>query len=343
MDAEQRLTAALVRDTYQKAMNDGYGFLFDEQIGEMAEQVGATAQQARQVQREILEAYLFEQGNSHCFYRATPRLFEEYERTDRAAAYHQNAVRRWILEQVGELDAKSTSRSTGLIHFTPEDDDDYSPPEQFVAAKVLHYESCLEKFEGQPGSFTVKLGSKGYDTLRDEKLMRRLFPISVTEDEEAQLPIVPDVLRTVITTCEELLTELGWRQVLVELSRGDKEYGDEDWVNAVREYYSATESGLKYALDLEEALGSDDHRALHRLAKEAASQGLIPVNYSALFGFADSIRSPRSHGGGKRAEDVGEVPVGQAEALLMGHQARALLVYLGQRASAAQATRDGGL
>jgi hypothetical protein len=37
----------------------------------------------------------------------------------------------------------------------------------------------------------------------------------------------------------------GWQQALTELQRGDNEYRGRDWVNAVREYYSALESGLK--------------------------------------------------------------------------------------------------
>jgi len=60
------------------------------------------------------------------------------------------------------------------------------------------------------------------------------------------------------------------------------------------------------------------------------------VNYDALFGFTDSIRSPRSHGAAGRAETIGEVEVGQAEALLIGNNARTLLLYLGQRASASE-------
>ena len=155
----------------------------------------------------------------------------------------------------------------------------------------------------------------------------------MTDDEEAQIVVAPDALREIITSCEAILEALGWKTALVELGRGDKEYGDRDWVNAVREYYNALESGLKYALGIEDE-AVEGNRALHKLAGQATRAGLIPVNYAALFGFADTIRSPRSHGGGRRAEEVGEVEVGQAEALLMGNHARTLLLYLGQRASA---------
>jgi len=283
--------------------------------------------------RRVTEAYLFDHPHGQRVYRATPRLYEEYERVDRAAAYRQNRIRRWILEQVGELDANA--KAGGVIRFNPDETDPYPAAEQYIAAKVLAYENCLEMpDDGKPAWFHVKLGSRGYEALRDEKLIRRLFPISVTEDEEAQIPVAPDVLRTVITSCEQLLEELGWKQALVELARGDKEYGDEDWVNAVREYYAATESGLKYALGLEQEMEEDERRPLQRLAGAAAQAGLIPPNYAALYGYLDSIRSPRSHGGGRRAQSVGEIEVGKAEALLLANHARALLIYLGQRASA---------
>jgi HEPN domain-containing protein len=76
---------------------------------------------------------------------------------------------------------------------------------------------------------------------------------------------------------------------------GDREYSDKDWVNAVREYYSALESGLKYAL-AEVGATYDEGAALEKLAGRATEEGLIPPNYQAFFGFADSIRSPRSRG-----------------------------------------------
>lgn len=64
--------------------------------------------------------------------------------------------------------------------------------------------------------------------------------------------------------------------------------------------------------------------ALKKLTSRASELGLIPANYAALFGFTDSIRSPRSHGAALRED---EVEIGPAESLLMGNHARALLVY----------------
>ncbi len=331
MDAEQRLTEAIIKAAYTESVKKGNAYFFDDTIEALAEEVVATPQQTRQVMREMRNDYLlFEQQPR--YYRATERLALVYEETDRAAAYRQNEIRRWILEQVGEIDANA--QSEGLVQFRADDTDPYPRGEQLLAARVLGYTSFLDmREEGHMPFFQVRLGERGYDALRDESILRRELPINVTDDEEAQVVVTPDALREIIISCEQMLGTLGWKQALVELGRGDKAYREENWVEAVREYYAALESGLKYALGIDDETVEESNRALHKLAGRTAKAGLIPVNYQAVFGFADSIRSPRSHGGGRRAERVGEVEVGQAEALLMGNHTRTLLLYLGQRAS----------
>jgi hypothetical protein len=93
------------------------------------------------------------------------------------------------------------------------------------------------------------------------------------------------------------------------------------------QYYSALESGLKYALT-EIGATYDAGAALKRLATRASDEGLIPANYQAFFGFADSIRSPRSHGSGPTPV---QVEVGAHEALLTANYVRTALLYLGGR------------
>jgi len=127
--------------------------------------------------------------------------------------------------------------------------------------------------------------------------------------------------------CEEALEDAGWVSALEELREGDDQFRQRHWVDAVGDYYTSVESGLKYALD---ALGAEygDGVALKALARRAREVGLIPPNYQELFGFLDSIRSPREHG---RGASPTPVEVGAAEALLMGNHARSLLLYLTQR------------
>lgn len=168
----------------------------------------------------------------------------------------------------------------------------------------------------------------GYDLARDEDTLRREIPTDASEDEEAHAPVAKDALAELITSVEELLRRRGWEGALRELARGDHQYEEKHWVDAAGEYYSALESGLKHRLD-EAGVPYGEKAALRDLAREAVQARLIPPNYQQLFGFADSIRSPRRHGAGGRVE---EVVVGPAEALLLGNHVRSLLLYLGHRA-----------
>jgi hypothetical protein len=127
--------------------------------------------------------------------------------------------------------------------------------------------------------------------------------------------------------CEEALAELGWTSALDELREGDDQFRQGHWSDAVGDYYTSVESGLKYSL---EAVGAEygSGAALKMLARRAREVGLIPPNYQETFGFLDSIRSPREHGQGTTPN---RVEVEAAEALLMGNHARSLLLYLAQR------------
>jgi hypothetical protein len=327
VNAETRLARHLAALAYQRALEAGWSHLFDNELAGAAASVGATDQETRQVVRELCEHFLLYE-DSPGFFKATPAMLLYHEQFDRAAAYRQNEIRRHILQETGRLERPEAG---SFVVFRADETDPYPAGELFTAANVLDAQGLISVGDrGLPAHFTTRLTSGGYDALQDDRQLARLLPITGTEDEEAQAPVAPDALNNVITSCEELLEHRGWKQALVELRRADGEYEDGDWVNAVRDYYTALESGLKYALGDEE-VAPDDGRALKRLAGRAADGGLIPVNYQALFGYLDSVRSPRSHGGGPQAEKVGEVEVGRAEALLLGNLARTLLLYIGQR------------
>ena len=151
--------------------------------------------------------------------------------------------------------------------------------------------------------------------------------MNAAEDEDAGADVAPDALRDLILDVDDLLGKRGWTGAARELARGDAQYRDGHWTDAVREYYSALESSLKHRLD-EAGVTYPQTAALRVLARTAADHDLVPTNYQSLFGFADSIRSPRSHGAGA---NIVEVEVGVAEAMLMGNHVRALMLYLGQR------------
>lgn len=203
-----------------------------------------------------------------------------------------------------------------------------------AAARILDGLGLIELDSEAQGYFTCRSTSQGHDLSEDPAQMDARLPLSSTHDESALLPIAPDALSDVIFSCEQLLEKRGWETALRELQAGDREFAGNNWVNAVREYYSALESGLKYALT-EIGAAYSEGAALNKLATRAAEVGLIPVNYQAFFGFADSIRSPRSHGGGPKPV---EIEVGEHEALLMGNHVRAALLYLGGRRVASSTT-----
>jgi hypothetical protein len=160
-----------------------------------------------------------------------------------------------------------------------------------------------------------------------EAQFRRTLPVTATDDEDMHALVVPDALRELITSCEQLLDERGWSGALTELRLGDQQYAVQHWADAVGEYFNAIESGLKYRLD-EANVQYRDKASLRDLARLAADSDIIPKNYQGIFTFLDSIRSPRRHGQGSQPE---QVEIGPAEALLMGNHARSLLLYLGHR------------
>jgi len=183
-------------------------------------------------------------------------------------------------------------------------------------------------------NFEISITSAGYDLVRDEAALRTQLPVCAADDESAHLPLPRDLLINLITSTEALLRERQWDGALRELGRGDTQYDAKHWTDAVREYYAAIESGLKHRLD-EEGVAYGEGSALKDLVRQAAQHELIPLNYQALFAFADSVRSPRSHGAGGR---IDEIEIGPAEALLMENHARTLLVYLAHRPKTRAAT-----
>jgi hypothetical protein len=322
VDAQTRLELTIAQTAHAAVLETGYAIFFDESLVELAAEAGASEQDARQVGRQMLEEYLLVENQARA-YSATPRLLLLHEARDRQEAYLQNAARRYVLEEVGRNDAE------GGATLFKEAEGGYTQARLFAAAQVLDHLDLVHFTGGIPTHFALKLTSDGYSTLKDERLLRTKLPVNATEDEEAHAHVAPDALRQVITSCEQMLEQNGWRTALTNIRNADNEYADGNWVNAVRDYYAALESGLKFALH-EEGATYGEGNALKKLAARSAQTGLIPANYQPLFAFTDSIRSPRSHGAGPN-EPVAPVEIGQAEALLIGNLVRSLLLYVGNR------------
>jgi HEPN domain len=204
-----------------------------------------------------------------------------------------------------------------------------SKGELSAAGKTLEALGLADIRVETSGYVSMKITGEGLRVATDACGLARALPLTAADDAEIGSEIVSDALRPLILDCEQLLRERGWTEASAELDEGDRAFADERWRDAVREYYRAVESGLKYRLT-EAGVTYGGTTALRPLASLGVQGGLIPRNYQELFSFLNSIRSPKSHGGGPTPQDV---PIGRNEALLMGNHARALLLYLGGTAA----------
>jgi hypothetical protein len=327
MEPEERLRVALAQKLWAELHETGDVLFFDDTINALGAELGGPQHLIDHVTRQLVnEGSLYEKD--HGFFDGIELARAYGERHARDEWRAGNAVGHRILKAaVAGYEGTGAWNSVSFTREKCEPPMDASFEELAAAAKVLEALGYIELEQASGGAHYVALSQAGYDLVRDEQELRRVFPTTSTEDEDAHLVIVPDVLSELITTCERLLRERGWDSALEELERGDKRHSEGNWPDAVGEYYSAVESALRYRIhDAGETAG--DGLALAELAKRAAELRLIPPNYQALFTFLNSIRSPRKHGRGPRPV---EVEVGPAESLLMGNHARALLVYLGHR------------
>jgi hypothetical protein len=327
VDAEERLWIALAQKLWRDLHTTGYADVFDDAIAEVGRELNVPEHLIEHVTRQLTnEGLLYEKNHGYFDGVELARAYgEEVAREEWRAG---NAVR-WKILRAALPGYEDASRWSGL-DFTPEKcEPPLDEPFEALAAATRILESLayvqLEQASGR--AHYVALRQAGYDLARDEEALRRAFPRDASEDEHAHTAVVPDVVTELVTSVGQALRSRGWSSALDELARGDARYRESRWADAVGEYYSAIESGLRYRID-EAGATVAEGAALETLAKRAGELDLIPTNYQALFGFIGSIRSPRRHGRGPRPV---EVPVGPAEALLMANHARALLVYLAHR------------
>jgi len=325
MDARERFTTALAERVNTMLYAEGVVFLATREIERIAEETGAADHEARAVLGLVDQEGLLERQEGGWDYSDGEGLALRYEQADRKLFWEHNALRRRVLA----LAAEAYERGEDELVYREDAEKFIDTPwaETFAASKTLAYLGLLDVRPFMGHNFHAQITPAGYELQRDHRALQRELPTSGAEDEEGAEAVTSDALRELITSVENLLTKREWAGAARELRRGDDQYRNGDWTDAVREYYAALESALKHRLD-EAGVDYGEGAALNRLARIAADQNLIPVNYQALFGFVDSIRSPRSHGTGGEVE---EVEVGQAEALLMGNHVRALMLYLGHR------------
>lgn len=325
MEARDRFISVLAEAVSTGYYAEGELYLSIEEISAIAEAQQVPDAEARAGLDLLDERGLLQRQQGGWAYGDGIGLLVQYEQADRRVFWQRNLLRREILR----LAAVVYDEGTVELSYREGDEQFVDAPwaQAYAASKSLEYLGLVEVRPFLGHDFDVRITPSGRELQRDGRHLSGELPISAAEDEDAGAAIPADALQQLILSVEDLLAQRGWTGATRELARGDEQYREEHWIDAVREYYAALESGLKHLLDEAEAAYADG-AALRDLARLAASEGLVPTNYQALFIFADSIRSPRSHGAGAT---IAEVEVGKAEALLMGNHVRALLLYLGQR------------
>jgi hypothetical protein len=327
MDSQDRFRIALAAVAHAKFFENGVGMIQRGDTESARAEAQATERDAAIVLRELVEQFFLEDKH-HGMYFATPYFALWYETEVNRGEFHgRNALRRKML--VALRDADEGGYAGFDFSVAEEGWTEHSRGELSAAGKTLDALNVAEIQVETSGYGSMKITGEGLRIATDPRELSRLLPLNGADDAEIGAEIVNDAMRPLILDCEQLLRERGWTEALNELEEGDTAFSDERWRDAVREYYRSVESGLKYRLS-EAALGYGDSTALRPVAALAVQNDLIPRNYQELFGFLNSIRSPRSHGAGPTPP---EVPVGRNEALLMGNHARALLLYLGGTAT----------
>lgn len=289
MEAKERFRRAAAAVAHEQLVATGWDHYFFDDFAQVQQEAGASDNESRIVVTAMEDEHLVSRSEGRHF-RATPFLALLHENYAPEAAYDQNQVRRAVLREAWRVQAEGSP----WVRFDSSDVEELGYPVERLraAARVLDAAGYVELKSEFTGSFICGMRSKGNELMADEALLRATLPLTLGEDDDVMPTVAPDVLKELILSCEQLLETKGWKNALDELRRGDDQYAKGDWVNAVREHYSSLESGFKYALHVE---GQEaDTNALKSLAKLAAERGLIPPNYQALFGFPNSIRSPRS-------------------------------------------------
>ena len=325
MEARDRFIMALAEFVNRAYYSHGEIFISLQDISAIAGSEKVPDNEVRAALRLLDDRGLLQVQDGGHFYSDGLGLALKHEEAHRRLFWERNKLRREILR----LAAESYDAGDGELVYQEKKEQFMDAPwaETFAASRTLAYMGFLDVRAAMGHNFWASITSTGYELQRDKRELARELPTSAAEDGAASANVARDALHDLILSVEDLLAKRNWAGAARELQRGDDQYREGHWTDAVREYYAALESALKHRIDEADTEYSEG-AALKDLARHSAANDLIPVNYQAMFGFVDSIRSPRSHGAGGQ---VKEVEVGQAEALLMANHVRALLLYLGHR------------
>lgn len=202
---------------------------------------------------------------------------------------------------------------------------EYTPIELFREIQFLKETYKLDVSFTSGYTYAIILSKISWSHLKTEQDFITAFPVN-NDESGNYLKVTHDILHDLHTNLDQIINALNWDSVKAELTEGNSRLSKKDYVGAVKDYYSALESAIKYRLTTA-SIPFGSGASLRDLTSALEKNGLIPRNYKNVFDFVNSIRSPRSHGLGTNAEVVS---IHEKEALLMKHHVSALIVYLAQ-------------
>lgn len=202
---------------------------------------------------------------------------------------------------------------------------DYTTVELFREIQFLKETYKIDASFTSGYTYAIILSKISWGHLKTEQDFIDTFPIN-NDESGKYVKVTHDILRDLHTNLDQILNTLKWDSVKSEFNEGNTRLSKKDYAGAVKDYYSALESAIKYKLTSSNVqFGSG--ASLKDLTSALEKSGLIPRNYKHVFDFVNSIRSPRSHGLGTSTEVV---TIHEKEALLMKNHVSSLIVYLAQ-------------
>lgn len=238
MHPEERLKLALARKLWAELHETGYVDVFDDTIAELGAELDVPEHLIAHTTRQLVnEGWLLEKN--HGFFEGI-RLARMYgEQHAREGWRAGNEVCRHILRAaVSGYENPSVWSRLEFNEEKCEPSIDFPFERLAAATRILESLDYVKLEQASSKTYYVALTEDGYELARDDEALRRIFPTTTTEDEDAHTHVASDVLATLITSCERMLRERGWLSALEELARGDARHSEGLWADAVGDYYA---------------------------------------------------------------------------------------------------------
>lgn len=292
-------------------------------LNELAQQHGLENKDVLIVLDELVDTFEVARLDTMSF-TGKPNGVLVFEELNSEQRYEANKLRRKLFKF---LKSKYVQDPTSIVdeNDIQQEFPELRPEEVFREIQFLKETYKLEACLTSGYTFAIILSKISWGNFRTETDFNNKFPTNNDESGD-YAKVTHDILNGLHTNLHQLLINLKWENARIELIEGDERLAKKDYVGAVKDYYSALESAIKYRLTSANIAFSTGS-SLKDLTSALEKNGLIPRNYKNIFDFVNSIRSPRSHGLGTGTDIV---QVHEKEAVLMKNHVASTIVYLAQ-------------